>query len=770
MRVSLIIALWLGVCCQLRAWADVPLYEQNPYDQITLDENNGGAVLKVTPLKLPDRRLPGKPAADEKLVIQLVDQPDRKYELAWGAIKRVELFEHMLLVKANELLAANKLDDAYNYFRFLDENYPNMAGLAAANEEYLFKQAKAFYAKQQYRNALAVLRELHRRNPQRPKLDGAMAAMTEKLVDQYAADADYPPIRGLLRSLNACYPDHPLVEKWQSRLKSQAAAQLAAATAAEQSGDLRKASAALRQVIQLWPALQGAREAAEAMHKKYPRLVVGVCEAAPSLASGRAGNGEELLTDWASRRRDRLVCRTLTEYAGPRARGGRYVCPLGDLKIDETGRRITIELKPNLRWSAGQSRLTGYDVSRRLMAMADPASGDYRPDWATIFDGVSVRSVYQVNIDLLHGHACPQAFLQTALLPYTDSGAPQSERLPLGGPYIFADEIGPDTTYLLNANYFALAAGQPKEIVERRFPNGAAAAGALRRGEIQVWDRLNPWQVKSLSGNENLTVQPYALPRLHCLIPNARKPLLASRTFRRALAYGIDCQAILNQILQGDPLPGCALIHGPFPVGVSEQGPLDYASDPELAPWPFEPRQAMGLAEVGRREWASRFHVEGATAPLVLAYPPDEVARTACTAIQQQLAAVGINVTLKELPAIDTGAMPEDVDLLYAEVAMWEPLVDASRLLGESGLPGGCSSQMSDALRRLGQATDWNDVVALLHRIDRIAHDEVAIVPLWQLNDYFAYRKDLQGVAAKTLSLYQDIEQWKLGFQYPSED
>jgi hypothetical protein len=45
----------------------------------------------------------------------------------------------------------------------------------------------------------------------------------------------------------------------------------------------------------------------------------------------------------------------------------------------------------------------------------------------------------------------------------------------------------------------------------------------------------------------------------------------------------------------------------------------------------------------------------------------------------------------------------------------------------------------------------------------------VAIVPLWQLVDYFARHKSLEGVGKRPVSLYQDIEAWKPGFNYPTE-
>ena len=101
---------------------------------------------------------------------------------------------------------------------------------------------------------------------------------------------------------------------------------------------------------------------------------------------------------------------------------------------------------------------------------------------------------------------------------------------------------------------------------------------------------------------------------------------------------------------------------------------------------------------------------------------------------------------------------------------MWEPLVDAPAGLGRERSGG--RVQRADERRppaastggRLGRRSPVR-----LRRIDRLAHDEVAVVPLWQLPDHFAYRKDLAGIATGTLTLYQNVEQWKPGFQYPSE-
>ena len=322
---------------------------------------------------------------------------------------------------------------------------------------------------------------------------------------------------------------------------------------------------------------------------------------------------------------------------------------------------------------------------------------------------------------------------------------PQAERVPLGGPYVPAETAAAETTYLPNPRYFAAVATQPQEIVQRRFADAAAAAAALRRGQIDVVDRLAPWQVKSLAADADLVVQSYALPRLHCLIPNLRRPLTASRTFRRALACGIDRPAILAELLWGDRRPGCTVLHGPFPQGDSAEDPLGYAADPELEALALRSAAGPGAGR-GRASRGGRGLAGGAAAARPGAgFSQGEIARTACAAIRRQLAAIDVAVELKELdPTTAAGAVAE-VDLLYVELALWEPVVDAPRLLGAEGLTRGCSAPMSQALGELAAATRWTDAVACLHRIDRVAHDEVAVVPLWQLRDCFAYRKGFAG-------------------------
>ncbi len=223
-------------------------------------------------------------------------------------------------------------------------------------------------------------------------------------------------------------------------------------------------------------------------------------------------------------------------------------------------------------------------------------------------------------------------------------------------------------------------------------------------------------------------------------------------------------------------MSGFAVVSGPFAVGESRQDPIAYATNPQIEPRPYEPSLAITLSAVAARnstapvsevadgEDADReIAVEAADMrTLVLAHPADAVARAACESIRQQLSIVGIPVRLRELAPDELATSAVDYDLLYAELMLWEPLVDSRVLLGEDGMTGKGSSYMDLALRKVDSATSWAQVRSQLQYVHRVAHNDVAVIPLWQTVNFFAYRKSLKNVGDSPVSLYQNIERWDI--------
>ena len=795
-----ILLLAAAICAQA-ASADLPLYEQEPFDRITLNEANDGTVLDVEPLDLPGRRLPEKPKSTDKLRVHLLSRLGDEYEVAWQDIAKVELFEQMVLAEAQRLTAQGELEKAYDYYAYLEKQDPELPGLAEAMEAYLYEEAKAAHRAGRFDRALAMLRETYRRNPKREGLEKALGMATVQQIEHYAGGHDYAAVRSLLSNLAELFPEHEVVVQWKAQLVRQAEQSLAEAREAVSQQRFGDAAKSCRNVMALWPDLPGARELAEQIHAGYPRVVVAVTTVASHAEPSS-------LFDWNARRSGRLQYRTLVELVGAGTDGAQYACPLGQLTLEPLQRQLVFQIEPGIGWAGRTETLTGYDVSRQLLWPVDRWGGADRSVGDHLVAQVDVRDVYRVEVDLLRVPLRPERWLQKIVPPVTWSGPPG--RFPANGSYSPADGGVEGATFTANDGYFGRQAGQPAEIVELALEPHQAVA-ALRAGRIDIIDRVAPWtlpevQDDALKDDAVVAIQPYAFPLVHCLVPSPRGALVSRRSFRRALVYGIDRQRILTQLLHKRELPGCEVADGPFPGG--------YARDPEVTPRPYDPRLAIVLADLARRELTAaksrtpeaageakssdqtvpaaeakaadapkpagkaEAEVPGGNAtdtetPLVLAYPPDAVARAACTMIKRHCAAVGIGVeprvlTSEETAVLEQGRFPEGVDLLYVELAVWEPVVDAARLFGPGGLCSHGSPYLQLGLRRLADAADWSAARAALTAIHRAVYDETTVIPLWQLTEYMAYRRDLGGVAARPVTLYQNVEDWRPSFRYPS--
>jgi hypothetical protein len=215
------------------------------------------------------------------------------------------------------------------------------------------------------------------------------------------------------------------------------------------------------------------------------------------------------------------------------------------------------------------------------------------------------------------------------------------------------------------------------------------------------------------------------------------------------------------------------VISGPFLLGRSFEDPMGYAYDESLDPRPYEPLVAMTLANVGFQQAAEIAKSQGVELQemptLTLGHPPEDLAEVACRAIKRQLDPLGIPVELKEMPADASRESYGDYDLVYLQLAMWEPIVDARRLLGTGGIVGQSSPYMELALRRLEQATEWGAARKSLREIHQIAFEDTSVVPLWQMTDYFAYHRSLRGLAERPVLLYENVEQWQTAPWLPGD-
>ncbi len=198
----------------------------DPFDEVTLDADNNNAVLKVFPIELPNRRLPKAPQPTDTIEVRLKEHPDQTFEIAWKSIKRVKLFEQMLLDAAADLAAGGRYDEAYEYYELLEQKYPQTAGVKQAIDEYLWTDALDAVTRGHFEQALALLVELDRRGSKHEGLADLYAKTTSRLVEQAIKQKNYRAVRGWLKNLAERYPDDSAatVKKYETQLSERAAA------------------------------------------------------------------------------------------------------------------------------------------------------------------------------------------------------------------------------------------------------------------------------------------------------------------------------------------------------------------------------------------------------------------------------------------------------------------------------------------------------------------------------------------------------------------
>jgi ABC-type transport system substrate-binding protein len=393
----------------------------------------------------------------------------------------------------------------------------------------------------------------------------------------------------------------------------------------------------------------------------------------------------------------------------------------------------------------------------------NPANSGYDWGWAQVVDAVSAPGLFELRVDFRRPQPSPEAWLHWLSTAATAELAGAGEE-PGSILHPYRAEAGQRAVHFVAQSTLATdGLVPPQEIIERRYVTTAAGLSALRRGEISALDRVSPWELDAARKLPAVSVEAYALPTVHCLAFNPLRPRTADRRFRRALAYGIDRAVILQRSLLADrAVAGCQVITGPFPRAIRAGDKYGYAYDAAVEDYPRDPALAMVLAglaiQQASTEEQTRSGPSATLPPLELVHPPDEIARLACQSLARQSAVLGIPLSLRELPA---GESPGDnYDLLYVELTLAEPLVSVGRLFGPGGA-GNSSAAVTTACRRVYEASSWDEAIQRLHALHRIAHQEVAVLPLWQLVEHYAVHASLKGIGRRPFSLYQNVGQWQ---------
>jgi hypothetical protein len=64
----------------------------------------------------------------------------------------------------------------------------------------------------------------------------------------------------------------------------------------------------------------------------------------------------------------------------------------------------------------------------------------------------------------------------------------------------------------------------------------------------------------------------------------------------------------------------------------------------------------------------------------------------------------------------------------------------------------------------LRDSRNWRDVRNSLLDLHQVIAFHLPVLPLWQVTDRFAVRRNVQGVTDRPVSLYQDVQNWRMEY------
>ncbi|WP_373649691.1 ABC transporter substrate-binding protein [Schlesneria sp. DSM 10557] len=801
------------------------LLRSKPFDWIVLKSNE---VLIVEPVPLrPDtlasmnleyeRHLKGRAGFREgndrlgerrrsfqSLPITLLEpgeEQDPDYLLETKVILKIDYFEDLVLRRASLLIDERNVPLAYDLLLLVDrrhrennvrlkEAYQAMrreeAEIAAGDERERFTlpdppplklsatwpkfdelYQKLLMTDAELRNqqgdregAVRLLEDLWDRNSSYPELSLRLGQVIDLLINELGDQERYREARYFLKRLTAREAQHPIALKWKAELISRTTAMMEEARRASAEGNTGVGARLVDQAARIWPETPGLREAHRELTERHQIIRLGVLRLPGEATSYPYPTASDTLAT-------SLTAQPLFEPTRVDERGVRYRSQIVEAwEPQDLGRQVqfTVRLR-RADWEA-RPLITSFDIVDELSRKLDPQS----PLFDARLAGAIVKAVPQSPSQFtVHFRRLPlrlESLLQfpvsladpQALNPDLFAGA-----LPSAGRQRFfeTERDARSVTYRrVRPQPATLKARHVEEVVHVRYDNWERALQGLMRGEITGIPFADLQDVRVLQDDNRFLVTPYALPISHMIMFNPSTPVLRDAQLRRAMSLAIPRSQLIEQsILAGVNARLARLTATPFPT-------VSYGHNRLLEGPPYDPQRAAALVLTAKKQ------LGGSELPVLrIAAPPDSRIRASVQSMIEHWRRVGLSVQLNESTV---AATHDDYDLIYRTERVIEPLIDLWPLLTQH------SDTRVDALRplpervrrqllELERVNDWTSATGLLHRIEAELLIETRFIPLWEVDEYFVTRRNLNGQPARLMHPFQDVERWTLQSWYPQD-
>ncbi len=306
--------------------------------------------------------------------------------------------------------------------------------------------------------------------------------------------------------------------------------------------------------------------------------------------------------------------------------------------ISADAKTFTFKLRPNVKWHDGTA-FTSDDVKFSVELAKNPDSQNvYQPKYTDIADIATPDPLTAVITTNKPNVALMDAMVFVFMLPKHALGSialkdlPKSDwwyTNPIGtGPFKWSKYV-PDQYVELVANdtYWR---GRPKldKLINRYFKESGSALIALQKGEIQ-FTYVTLDESALVKQNANLTLIPGPSQVENYLQFNLKDPRFQDVRVRQAFMYAIDRATIVSQLFKG------AAVVTPCVFDNPKYQPKD------ANPYTYDVNKAKQLLKDANWDAIKGQPIE------LLTYYADQLSQDILVTIQQQLAAVGVQITIK---------------------------------------------------------------------------------------------------------------------------
>jgi peptide/nickel transport system substrate-binding protein len=339
-------------------------------------------------------------------------------------------------------------------------------------------------------------------------------------------------------------------------------------------------------------------------------------------------------------------------------------------EFGEGGQLLTLKLRDSVTFTDGaafDSSVVKANLERQKTVEGSTVSASLANITAIEAPDPSTVTIRQTNPDAALVMLLADRF-GMMMSPQSISGSGEITE-PVGtGPFILRSQT-PQASYVLERNddYWNRDLFKVGQVEITVLEDATARLNALRSGQADA-GLVDANQIEEVKGLPGKTVVPYKGIAVRAIWVNQDMvPAFKDLRVRQALNYAIDRKSIVSGLAFGYGEPAFQLIP-----------PISSAHDPSIGePFPFDPERAKALlAEAGHADGLSfQFGVQ----------PP--FAREA-EAIQQQWAAVGVQVEITQIASFALGEALWAKKTVPAGLATWAGRLDPGFSYALNNLPG----------------------------------------------------------------------------------